>query len=875
MTKDKILCLGKEFTTEEERRAFFRSELRAKLPDLKSIDGFPFGEDEDIIELSDPPYYTACPNPWLNDFVFNWETKKAVLSNRMDNFLVSEPYSGDVNEGKNNPIYNAHGYHTKVPHPAVMRYILHYTQPGDIVLDGFAGTGMAGVAAQLCAFPDPETHYRIENEFKDLGLKPPVWGTRNAILSDLSPIASFIAYNYNTPKEADSFKKETQKLMAELEAECGWMYETFHTNAIKGRINYTIWSSVFSCPQCSGEIVFWETAIDKDKGAVLDEFLCPHCGATQSKRQLDKAWVTIFDSAINQSIRQAKIVPVLINYTVSGKRFEKVPDENDIALIRKIEELEIPFWFPKDRMPEGDEARRNDRDGITHLHHFYTKRNNYVIASIWEKASKIPHFRWAISGIIQRANKQHQIAVSRVGGEKANAGGKTAGHRRGTLYIPSIQVEFSVFELIYERLKIIQKALLKRSTPVAISTQSSTKLQLKDESVDYIFVDPPFGANIMYSELNFLWEGWLKVKTNNKKEAIENRFQGKSLFEYQFLIESCFHEFYRVLRPGKWMTVEFSNTSASVWNSIQNALQRVGFIVSNVSFLNKKQETHSARTSSTAVKQDLVISCYKPSKDFVDKIESSGSEVIVWDFISEHLQHLPVHSKREKSTTAIIERSPKILYDRLITFYLMRGLPIPINAKEFQDGLKQRFATRDDMFFTSVQAAEYDEKKALAPNFVQLALIIGNESDAIEWLKSRLRSKPQKYNDIMPDFRIATQSLRKGDTLPELQEILNENFIQETDGSWRTPDPSEAKDREILRTKVLLKEFNEYIAIIKQPKAKKLKEVRVESLRTGFKNCWDNKDFKTILELGDMIPQNILLEDEKLLMYYDIAKDRV
>ena len=69
---------------------------------------------------------------------------------RCAEFEVNEPYASDVSEGKNNPIYMAHAYHTKVPHPAIMRYILHYTQPGDIVYDGFCGTGMTGVAAQLC-----------------------------------------------------------------------------------------------------------------------------------------------------------------------------------------------------------------------------------------------------------------------------------------------------------------------------------------------------------------------------------------------------------------------------------------------------------------------------------------------------------------------------------------------------------------------------------------------------------------------------------------------------------------------------------------------------------------------------------------------------
>ena len=205
----------------------------------------------------------------------------------------------------------------------------------------------------------------------------------------------------------------------------------------------------------------------------------------------------------------------------------------------------------------------------------------------------------------------------------------------------------------------------------------------------------------------------------------------------------------------------------------------------------------------------------------------------------------------------------------------MRGLPVPIDARDFQEGLKQKFVERDGMYFTPEQAAEYDDKKAKSPNFVQLSLIVTNESDAIEWLKDRLRKQSQKYQDIMPDFRIATQSLRKGDTLPELQDILNESFIQEVDGKWRTPDPNEAKDREALRSKVLLKEFAGYVTAISQPKAKKLKEVRVEALRAGFKNSWEQKDFKIIVILGDMIPQNILLEDEQLLMYYDIAKDRI
>lgn len=151
--KEPVTCLGMTFDSEDARREYFRKELRKKLPELKQIEGFPIGDDDDIINLSDPPYYTACPNPWLNDFIEEWEKEKNVLEKegkrKASNDIV-EPYAYGVKQGKNSAIYNANSYHTKVPYEVIMRYILHYTQPGDVILDGFAGTGMTGVAAAAC-----------------------------------------------------------------------------------------------------------------------------------------------------------------------------------------------------------------------------------------------------------------------------------------------------------------------------------------------------------------------------------------------------------------------------------------------------------------------------------------------------------------------------------------------------------------------------------------------------------------------------------------------------------------------------------------------------------------------------------------------------
>src|SRR5699024_10107821 len=156
------------------------------------------------------------------------------------------------------------------------------------------------------------------------------------------PSATFIAYNYNTPVDVVAFEREAKRILEEVEEECGWMYETLHTDGkTKGKINYTVWSDVFVCPECSHELVFWEEAVDKNDGKVRKEFPCPQCGANLAKKQMDRAWMTKFDSAINETIRQAKQVPVLINYSPakSGQkrpsRFDKRPDNQDLALIEK------------------------------------------------------------------------------------------------------------------------------------------------------------------------------------------------------------------------------------------------------------------------------------------------------------------------------------------------------------------------------------------------------------------------------------------------------------------------------------------------------------------------------------------------------------
>ena len=346
---------------------------------VRGIEGFPIGTDDDIIALSDAPYFTACPNPFTEDYI----TENGVLYEESKDEYQREPFAADVSEGKKDPVYNAHSYHTKVPYKAIMRYILHYTNPGDLVFDGFCGTGMTGLAAQMCGVHDSSLAFELTGE-----ISSQKWGNRKAVISDLSPAATYISAVYNLSVNQEHLNRAFKKILVKSLEECTWMYETKDKKGNTHHINYTVWSDVFICPHCGKEIVFWDVAVDKVSGGVLSEFPCPNCNAKLTKKACNRAITTYFDSYIDELVSTTKQVPVLIAYEEGGTEVIKAPDDSDLQILKRIDETRIPYWFPTDRMPIGGESRRNDKYGITHAHHFFTKRNLYVLAMLWDCISK-------------------------------------------------------------------------------------------------------------------------------------------------------------------------------------------------------------------------------------------------------------------------------------------------------------------------------------------------------------------------------------------------------------------------------------------------------------------------------------------------------
>ena len=866
--------------------------------------GFPHGRIDDILNLSDPPWHTACPNPFLGAFVEAY--CKPYDANEP---YRRKPFAVDIREGKTHAVYRAHGYHTKVPHLAIIPSILHYTDPGDLILDGFAGTGMTGVAAQWCGTAPESYRKSLESHWAKEGLGTPKWGHRRTIQNDLSPLAGFIAANYGLPFNVEAFSDAGRILLDEVEAELGWMYETLHTDGItRGRIDYTVWSEVFGCPNCDGEIVFVKEALEIETKRIRVEIDCPHCGSIQRKEGLDLRFERFQDPSDGQIRRRPRREPVLIFYNIDGKKFEKLPDKNDTETLNRIDSLPFPSDFPTLKLPECQMTRvgRVATTETNAVHHMFLPRATHALAVMWSRANAHPDTRtrhmllyfveqaiWGMS-ILNRYGPTHFSQVNR--------------QLNGVYYVPSQISEVSPRYNLGNKLVRLIKAF--SSAPAqytgCIFTASTTaSLGIPNDSIDYIFTDPPFGENIYYADLNFLIESWHGVLTNSTQEAIVDRFKRKGLPEYQHLMQRCFEEYRRVLKPGRWITVVFHNSKNAVWTAIQEAMLAAGFVVADVRTLDKEQRSFKQVTS-TAVKQDLVISAYKPNDGLEDRfVLTSGSEEGVWDFMRTHLAQLPVSVLKNGRVEVVNERQPYVLFDRMVAFHVLRNVTVPLSISEFLVGLSQRFPERDGMVFLPNQVGEYDQKRMAAQQVEQLEIFVRDESSAIQWLRQLLDQKPQSFQDIHPQFLQEIAGWRKHEKLPELSEMLNQNFLR-YDGTgdvpsqihvylstnykelrnlskdnaslrvkaaerWYVPDPNKAADVEMRRTSALLREFEEY----RQSSQKSLKLFRLEAVRAGFFRAYQEQDYKTIIKVAEKIPEAVLQDDEKLMLWYDQAVTRM
>lgn len=721
-----------------------------------------------------------------------------------------EPFADDVRSGKNSPIYTAHSYHAKVPSDGIKNFIKHYTEEGDLVLDPFCGSGMTGVASlQL---------------------------NRRPALIDLSPAATFIAYNYCTPTDVTELVLETKGFIDEIHEEFAWLYETECRRCRrKGLIDYVIWSEAFRCPRCDEEFVLWDIAVTK-AGEIGQQFECPSCSKNLKKTECTK----------NGS------KPVRVSYTCPRcKRQEDDVNAFDLAKVADIErrwnslfgddQLGVtnegfwpldcerkPLWFPTDLFMHkgarwGDTWRAGNHEGIHRVSDFYTKRNLWALARLWEKISSSHHrscfnLKFCFTASVLNCSKMYRYRSSRKGGVTS-----------GQIFIPSFFQELNVANVFLRKSADVRRMLEVanvNSGERKVVTQTASDLSnLPPNVIDYIFTDPPFGKNLAYSELNFIWESWIRAFTNTTDEAIINNAQNKELAEYKTLMAKSFAEMYRVLKPGRWMTMAFHNSQGSVWQAIQEALSDAGFVIAAIGIFDKKQRTFNQITSSGAVGYDVIVNCQKPKATIRTVIKGKTTDDAIIVFVTDQLKDAPLEQ--------CDERTARLLHSKTIGFFIHKGVALEdLDFEYFRKLLLDNLKEIDGYWFLPYQ-------RPLVKGQSKLFGYISSEAEAIAWLDAFLGKDAKTIGEITSHYFIAlgSQELKK-----ELDQILEENFVEEY-GRWHNPSFEERERLKRVSSSKTIREIERFLAGTLE------RDVTSNELCDWIKLAYENKLYKIGMQL--------------------------
>ena len=587
-------------------------------------------------------------------------------------------YRGSLPASRGGSLYRAFPYPTKIAPEAIALFIAAHTRPGDTVFDGFAGSGTTGLAALLCGNPPADVCAAAVRE----GLQV-AWGPRDAVLYELGALGAFVAAALTNPPPPAEFRSAAEEILGAAGQEIGWMYAARDGNGREGAIRHMVWSERLRCPRCRSVASLWDGVVSKSPARIAAQWTCPHCAhgtqADAAKRMVETTEDDLLGAECQRRARQ----PAWLYGRTGRANWSRRANAADFSLLEEIESMGLPECAPVVEIPWGDLHRRGYHHGITHLHHLYTRRNLIVFATLWQYAASFPKgLRDALRFWLLSYNAAHATIMTRVVAKANQNELVVTSAQPGVLYVSGLPVEKNLLAGLRRKLATITKAFAAihgRAGRVEVRQQSSGAVDLPDDSVDYVFTDPPFGGNIPYAEVNFINEAWLGRYTPRTDEAIISASQNKGVADYQCLLTRSLAEMGRVLKPGGKATLAFHSSSAQVWRALQQAYTDAGFDVQCAGVLDKLQGSFKQVTANT-VRGDAMLLLRSRADGGPSSLPSAAANP--WRVAERLFQ--------DASTLPVDERSAQTLYSRLVNHYLVRHQQVPVSAAAFHDWLAAR-----------------------------------------------------------------------------------------------------------------------------------------------------------------------------------------
>ncbi|WP_448616205.1 DNA methyltransferase [Modestobacter sp. URMC 112] len=580
-------------------------------------------------------------------------------------------YDSPLPATRSGPLYNAFSYPTKIDAEAVAVFLAAHTRPGDTVLDPFGGSGSTGIAARLCDRPT----LRMRELAAQAGVEA-AWGPRSALLYELSPIGALVARVMCTPPDPVEFQPAAEQLIADVEADVGAYYQATSPEGLDGQIRHVVWSEVLLPTCCGRRVTLWDGAVRRDPAVIRGSFPCPHCGSEISAAETPRSLVEVVDPVTGSTTLQRERVPAQI-YGRSGRlTWSRPPTTDDERLLDRIAADPVP-WVPQQNVIRGDLYRSGYHTGIDQIHQLYTPRNLRVMAALWARLAGQPaHLRDALELLVLSYNASHSTLLTRVVAKKQQPELVVTGAQSGVLYVSGLPVEKNILAGLRRKVRTFRDAFALTAgsrSSVTVQCASSTQLDVADQSVDYVFTDPPFGDFIPYSEVNQINEAWLQTSTDPAEEAIVSPAQGKGVPEYAVLMKQVFGEVRRVLRPEGRATVIFHASKPTVWQAIGDAFQDNGLVVERTSILDKRQVSFKQVVSQGGTRGDAVF-LLRPSD--ARAVEGSAGPVEP-QLLEDRIRALIALAENDA------EGRPHRLYSRYVAACMQDGAPVAVHARDF------------------------------------------------------------------------------------------------------------------------------------------------------------------------------------------------
>jgi DNA modification methylase len=732
-------------------------------------------------------YYSGDkPNLNLRAFV-EAHLRERPYNPETDGYNVAA-FTQAIKTTKATAIYNMHTYWSKKPHDAIRQYIRHYTQPGDAVLDPFCGSGGTALAALMEG--------------------------RKAIAIDRSPAATFITKNYCTPVDPDALQTAFEELRCKVLQEMEWLYET-RCDRCDGKATtaYTVYSQVFQCSRCLKKVPLFdcvEVESQTAKGKPKKANACPYCfskGHTEVIRSQSKKF---------------GYIPVRVRYVCQNgckptrdERRHNDPnpvkkeyfDKYDLTKLAAIEAGIIPYWYPRGYDMTG--FSRYQRDalhyyGVTEVADLFTKRNLWALATIRDAIDKVgqEHRDALLFGLTSVI-----LSCSRMYREREEGRGAA----RGGYYMPQLARDMVVTNGFYYK---VEKQLIPAFRTIhlpardfIVSCQSACDLtSIPPNSLDYVFTDPAYSDTVQYGELNFVWEAWLGSDTHwHDEEIVVNEVRGKGVADWAAMMRQAMAECYRVLKPGRWLSLCYHDTSEGTWELVQDIMAEVGFVVDksdSALFIDTEQKSYNQLTADKVTKRDLVINFRKPrpgewrvSQVFIP----ADADVPTFRELARQVirEYLVAHPGATKDR----------IYDELVSRMVRAGQMQAHNFEEVlrevaeevqQPRRKSLFETETpDLFGTHVVSRWYVKETAeSAVDEAESALEDAAAQKLGRLIKERLEEDPTRegvhYSDLFEQYVYSVHDRPRR----QLIDWLPDYFFKTLGGTWRlpaTPEEEEAK----------------------------------------------------------------------------------